>query len=166
MYSQQLRFDASRTAIHFDANVLASPILQNAETLKRFLRQAPLSVILKYKNEGSWTSRLRKRLRGSMGAPDWPLLEEVAREFHVAPTTLRRRLVTEGTSYQRLKDELRRDAAIHHLSSGTLSVAQIGGLLGFQETSAFHRAFKKWSGMQPGEYRMAIRAGAGPQHPQ
>jgi len=162
MYSQHLRFDAPRTAVRFDAKLLASPIVQNTETLKRFLRHAPQSVFLKYKSADSWTARLRRRLRDSIGAPDWPGLEGVAREFHVAPTTLRRRLIAEGTSYQGIKDELRRDAAIHHLCNGALSIAEIGGLLGFQESSAFHRAFKKWSGVQPGEYRLAMRASVEP----
>lgn len=160
MYSQHLCFDAPRTAVCFDAKLLASPIVQSAETLKQFLRDAPQSVFLKYKNEDSWTARVRRRLRDSIGTQDWPVLEGVAREFHVAPTTLRRRLVAEGTSYHGIKDELRRDAAIHHLCNGALSVAEIGGLLGFRESSAFHRAFKKWSGVQPGQYRLAMRAGA------
>jgi AraC-like DNA-binding protein len=153
MYSQHLRFDAERTAIRFDAQLLALPVVQDEATLKKFLRTAPQSVFLKYKNEDSWTARLRRRLRGSIGQAEWPTLEDVAREFHVAPTTLRRRLDAEGTSYQGIKDELRRDAAVHHLCGTRLSVAEIAATLGFQETSAFHRAFKRWSGVQPGEYR-------------
>ena len=74
-------------------------------------------------------------------------------------TTLRRRLVSEGTSFLGIKDELRRDAAIHHLCNSALSVADIGSLLGFQEPSAFHRAFKKWCGVQPGEYRLRKHPG-------
>jgi AraC-like DNA-binding protein len=153
MYSQDLVFDAEATAIRFDARLLAAPVVQNAQSLKTFLRTAPQSVFLKYKNEDSWTARLRRRLRDSIGQQEWPLLEDIAREFNVAPTTLRRRLDAEGTSYQGIKDELRRDAAIHHLCTTSLSIADIGSLLGFQEPSAFHRAFKKWSSVQPGEYR-------------
>jgi AraC-like DNA-binding protein len=153
MYSQRLRFDAERTAVHFDAAQLAAPVIQDETTLKKFLRTAPRSVFLKYKNEDSCTARLRRRLRGSIGSSQWPVLEEVARELDVSPTTLRRRLVAEGTSYQGIKDELRRDAAVHLLCSSRLSIADIAGALGFQETSAFHRAFKRWSGVQPGEYR-------------
>lgn len=153
MYSEHLRFDAERTCVRFDARWLRAPVVQNATTLKQFLRTAPQSVFLKYKNRDSWTARLRRRLRGCIGAAEWPLLEAVAREFHVAPSTLRRRLEAEGSSYQGIKDELRRDAAIHHLCQSTLSIAEIGSLLGFQEPSAFHRAFKKWSGVRPGEYR-------------
>jgi AraC-like DNA-binding protein len=157
MYSQHLRFGAQCTAIRFDARLLSMPVVQTAATLKQFLRTAPQSVFLKYKNEDSWTARLRRRLRDNIGAPDWPLLDDIAQEFHVAPTTLRRRLIAEGTSYQGIKDELRRDAAIHHLCNSALSIADIGSLLGFQEPSAFHRAFKKWSGAQPGEYRLRQR---------
>lgn len=153
MYSEHLSYDAPRTSASFDARLLRAPVIQTPATLREFLRSAPQSVFLKYKNQDSWTARLRRRLRDSIGK-DWPLLEEVAREFHVAPTTLRRRLEAEGTSYQGIKDELRRDAAIDYLCHGSLSVAQIAGLLGFQEPSAFHRAFKKWNGVQPGEYRM------------
>jgi AraC-like DNA-binding protein len=154
MYSENLGFDADRTTVRFDARLLRAPIVQNATTLKQFLRTAPQSVFLKYKNRDSWTARLRRRLRRCIGESDWPVLEDVAREFHVAPTTLRRKLEAEGTSYQGIKDELRRDAAIHHLCHSPLSVADIGILVGFQEPSAFHRAFKKWSGVQPGEYRL------------
>jgi AraC-like DNA-binding protein len=154
MYSQHLVFDAEATAIRFDARLLNAPVVQNARSLKVFLRTAPQSVFLKYKNEDSWTARLRRRMRDSIGHEEWPVLEEIAREFNVAPTTLRRRLDAEGTSYQIIKDELRRDAAIHHLCTTSLSVADIGSLLGFQEPSAFYRAFKKWSSVQPGEYRL------------
>jgi AraC-like DNA-binding protein len=164
MYSQNVAFDAEVTTVRFDAKLLGAPVVQNARTLKPFLRTAPQSVFLRYKNEDSWTARLRRRLRDSIGQEEWPLLEDVAREFHVAPKTLRRRLEAEGTSYQGIKDELRRDAAIHHLCNTGLSIAEIGRLLGFQEPSAFHRAFKKWNGVQPGEYR-AKRVGSGSRDP-
>lgn len=153
MYTQALAYGAAHTRLQFDAHFLAAPVVQNADTVRPFLRNAPQSVFLKYKNEDSWTARLRRQLR-SVGGTDWPLLDDMAEAFHVAPTTLRRRLESEGTSYQGIKDQLRRDAAIHHLCHTTLGIAEIAHRLGFQEPSAFHRAFKKWTGAQPGEYRM------------
>jgi AraC-like DNA-binding protein len=153
MYSEQLGFDAEITSIHFDAKLLSIPVVQRLETLKVFLRTAPQSVFVKYRNEGGMSARVRRRLRSSIGAPEWPVLEDVASEFHMSPTTLRRRLEAESMSYQGVKDEVRRDAAIHYLCNTSLSVVDIGSLLGFQEPSAFRRAFKKWSTVQPGEYR-------------
>jgi AraC-like DNA-binding protein len=165
MYSQALAFDAPHTTIQFDAAHLEAPVIQDEDTVRKFLRTAPRSVFLKYKNEDSWTARLRRRLRGSIGSGEWPRLEDVAREFRVAPTTLRRRLEAEGTSYQGVKDELRRDAAVHQLCDTRLSIADIASALGFQETSAFHRAFKRWSGLQPGEYRRRAEQAPGPEAP-
>jgi AraC-like DNA-binding protein len=153
MFSEHLRFDAPSTCIHFDARLLDAPVVQNAQTLKVFLRNAPQSVFLKYRNTDSWTARLRRRLRGSLGAGDWPVLDEIAREFNVAPTTLRRRLDAEGASFQGIKDDLRRDAAIHYLCNTPLGMSDIASLLCFQDVSAFRRAFKKWAGVRPSHYR-------------
>jgi AraC-like DNA-binding protein len=153
MFTRRLAFDAAATAIRFEAGLLQAPVVQDEAALKAFLRVAPQSVFLKYKNEDGWTARLRRRLRSSVGREDWPVLEDLARELHLAPTTLRRRLEAEGSSYQGVKDELRRDVAIHRLCTTRLSIAEVGRLVGFREPSAFHRAFKKWCGVQPGEYR-------------
>jgi AraC-like DNA-binding protein len=159
MFSQSLRFDAEATAIRFDAALLESPVVQNLRSLKPFLRTAPQSVFLKYRNEDSWTARVRRRLRESFGDDDMPILDSLAREFRLTPTTLRRRLEGEGSSYQGIKDELRRDTAIDQLCSTSTSIAEIGRLLGFREPSAFHRAFKKWCGVQPGQYRLQQSTG-------
>ena len=59
----------------------------------------------------------------------------------------------EGESYRNILDDLRRDLAIGLLSDSTKNLAEIADMLGFSETSAFHRAFKKWTGIRPGEYR-------------
>jgi AraC-like DNA-binding protein len=59
----------------------------------------------------------------------------------------------EGQGYQQLKDDLRRDAAIEYLARPDLTLVQIATRLGFSEPSTFHRAFKKWTGVAPGEYR-------------
>lgn len=153
MFSENLVFDAPSTRIRFAAGLLGLPVVQRPETLKLFLRTAPQSVFLKYKNEGSLTARLRRHLRKYVGRDDWPVLEDVAHEFHVSPTTLRRRLDNELATYQSIKDEVRRDAAIHYLCSTDLGVGDIASLVGFQEPSAFRRAFKTWSGVRPLEYR-------------
>ena len=67
--------------------------------------------------------------------------------------TLRRRLKKEGTSFQTLKDECRRDAAVNYLSNSELSINAIAALMGFTDPSAFHRCFKKWTGTTPDEFR-------------
>jgi AraC-like DNA-binding protein len=162
MFSDHVTFDAPQTELRFDARWLALPVVQNAAGLRTFLKTAPQSVFLKYRNEDSWTARVRRLLRDGLSGGEWPGVGAVAGALHVAPTTLRRKLDAEGASFQGIKDELRRDAAIHHLCHSALSSARIGELVGFKEDSAFYRAFKKWTGVQPGEYRAARTRGAAP----
>ena len=66
---------------------------------------------------------------------------------------MRRRLNDEKTSYQNIKDECRKEAAITYMNVPQLSINDIAALMGFDEPSAFFRSFKKWTGMTPGEYR-------------
>ena len=84
---------------------------------------------------------------------DLPDLDAMARELHLAPATLRRRLKAEGHTYQVIKDDLRRDLAITYLSGTQLPIRDIALSLGFLEPSAFHRAFRKWAHTSPGAYR-------------
>jgi AraC-like DNA-binding protein len=64
-----------------------------------------------------------------------------------------RRLAAEETAFQTLKDELRRDIAIQRLTGTTDPIAAIAGDVGFDDPTAFHRAFRHWTGSTPGEYR-------------
>lgn len=153
MFGHHLTFDAAQTTIRFDAKWLDSAVVPGPEALKTFLKSAPQSVFLKYRNERSFSHRIRRHLKTHIGQPHWPTLEEVAGQFHVSSTTLRRRLEAECTSYQALKDEVRRDAAIHCLCATAMSVPAIGAAVGFSDTSAFRRAFKGWLSVQPSEYR-------------
>ncbi len=154
MYCEDIAFEAPQTTVRLDRKALALPIAQNAGTLRQFLRTAPQSVFLKYRNEDSWTAQVRRRLRGNVSEAEfWPVLEELAAQLGTTPVTLRRRLEREGTSYQAIKDQLLSDTAIDCLCSSSLSVDEIAARVGFQDASAFHRAFKRWNGIQPGEYR-------------
>jgi AraC-like DNA-binding protein len=156
MYSTSISFRAPHTAIVFDAVHLGLPIVQNERTVKEFLRNAPENILLKYKNGSSLGAKIRRRLRQSLPG-ELPEFEALAQEMHMTPATLRRRLHEEGTFYQSIKDQLRRDLAIGYLSHSRRSAMDIGLELGFSERSAFHRAFKKWTGASPGEFRRRLQ---------
>ncbi len=157
MYCADLRFNRPNTLLAFEASYLDLPVVQNERSAKEFLRTAPESILLKYKNGSSLTARVRRRLRQYLPGmvPDF---EELAQEMSITPATLRRRLHEEGESYQSIKDQLRRDLAISYLSHSSRSVMDIAVELGFSERSAFHRAFRKWTGASPGEFRRTLQA--------
>lgn len=152
MYSAELSFNRPNTLISFDASYLDLPIVQNERSIKEFLRTAPESILVKYKNGSSLTARIRRRLRQFLPG-EVPDFESLADELNMTPATMRRRLHEEGESFQSIKDQLRRDLAIGYLSHSNRSVMDIALELGFSERSAFHRAFRKWTGASPGEFR-------------
>ncbi len=156
MYCTDLRFDRPNTVIAFEAGHLDLPVVQNERSIKEFLRTAPEGILLKYKNGSSLSARVRRRLR-QFDPGDVPDFEELAGELNLTPATMRRRLHEEGTSYQSIKDQLRRDLAIGYLSHTDRSVMEIALELGFSERSAFHRAFRKWTGASPGEFRRTLQ---------
>lgn len=152
LFSPQLNFSQADSGFVFPADYLALPNVQNERTMKEFLRSAPANFLVKYKNSASLSAQVRRRLRESPPAA-WPDFADLARQFHTSQATLRRRLDEEGMSYRMIVDDLRRDLAIGLLAESRQSLAEIAQALGFAETSAFHRAFRKWTGSRPGEYR-------------
>jgi len=157
MYCADLRFNRPHTLIAIESGCLDLPVVQNERSVKEFLRSAPESILLKYKNGSSLAAKVRRRLRQCLPG-EVPDFEGLAVELNLTSATMRRRLREEGASYQSIKDQLRRDMAISYLSHSTRSVMDIASELGFSERSAFHRAFRKWTGASPGEFRaMATR---------
>ena len=145
------RFGAGRSSLLFHARYLDMPLLQDERTLKQFLQHSPADLLARPDGGDSLTSRIRRQLGRDCNT--WPDLDTVARHLHMSPQTLRRHLREEGSSFQELKDHLRRDLAIYHLGRDDLAIQDIAEQLGFSEPSAFHRAFKKWTGLTPGAYR-------------
>jgi AraC-like DNA-binding protein len=82
-----------------------------------------------------------------------PGIETIAYRLGYAPRTLQRKLKAGGTSYRELLDKTRSQLAIHYLQENQVAINEIACLLGFSEASAFHRAFKRWTGMTPSEFR-------------
>jgi len=85
-------------------------------------------------------------------------IESVARSMGTSVRSLQRRLTYRGSSYQDVLDSIRREAAGQYLSNHALSISEVGYLLGYSEPAAFHRAFKRWHGSTPHEYRLAHRS--------
>jgi AraC-like DNA-binding protein len=82
----------------------------------------------------------------------------VSRRLAVSGRTLQRRLQHRGTTLQEVVADVRRELASSMLAGGEHSVADVSRILGFSAPSAFHRAFKRWTGMTPGEFRRAQRS--------
>jgi AraC-like DNA-binding protein len=84
-------------------------------------------------------------------------IEIVARDLGLSSRTLQRRLSASGLSYQELFDGVRREAAEKHIEDPSLAIGEVAYLAGYSEPAAFHRAFKRWTGVTPQTFRRRLR---------
>ena len=139
----------------FATNLLDLPIRRDEAALQAFLVGAPGKLSMLYRRDREMVLRVRNSLRDAL--PEAIPLAAVARELHLSPRTLHRRLEDEGSSFQAIKDALRRDLAINRLAKTQQPLARIAADLGFADPSAFYRAFVSWTGMAPAHYRRRLR---------
>jgi AraC-like DNA-binding protein len=80
-------------------------------------------------------------------------LEQMAANFNISPRSLQRKLKEEGVKYQDIADDVRKSLAMHYMASGNYPLKEVSYMLGYNELSAFTRAFKRWTGDTPGSYQ-------------
>ncbi|MFF4740397.1 AraC family transcriptional regulator [Streptomyces sp. NPDC001262] len=156
MFGCPVRFGAERTGAGFDARWLAAPVVRDETAVAELLRRAPAELLSRREYGTTVAEQVRRSFVRALreGRPArLPEVAQIAERLAVSPATLRRRLQAEGTSYRRLVDQVRREAAIAGLAEGREPIAQLAVRLGFSEDTAFHRAFRRWTGTTPGAYR-------------
>lgn len=105
-------------------------------------------------NETSLLERARQTILATLHLGE-PALDEIAHHLGLSEWTLQRKLREHGLSFTQLVDQIRQDSAVAHLKQQNLSVTQLAAMLGYSETSAFSRAFKRWFGLSPKQWRSA-----------
>jgi len=100
----------------------------------------------------TFSDRVRSHLSAELRDGE-PHATTVATSMKMSVRTLSRALAAEGTTFREVLDQLRRERAVRYLSNPRMSVGEAAFLLGFSELSAFHRAFKRWTGQTPSEFR-------------
>jgi len=83
----------------------------------------------------------------------FPSLQTTADRFHMSTRTLHRQLLKEGSSFKEIIENVSHNLAMEYLADSSLSIQEIGYLLGYRDTANFRRAFKRWQGCPPSEYR-------------
>lgn len=151
LFPGPVRFGRDKSCLVFDAAYLDRPIRQRKSDLQDFLRRAPEDWIFVSFAEQMVCHRVRQCIVDSL--PKTPTVDVVAQQLHYSVRTLCRRLEAEGTTFQAIKDEVRRDVAIQRLTRSDDAIAAIAYDVGFDNPTAFHRAFRHWTGSTPAAYR-------------
>jgi AraC-like DNA-binding protein len=97
-------------------------------------------------------SRCRAAVLGQLSSGEGTA-EDTAKQLHMSPRTLQRKLAEANTTYLQLVDDTRKDLALRYIEDPRRSVTDITFSLGFSQPSAFTRAFKRWTGLNPSDYR-------------
>ena len=150
-FNAPLAFGRPQSAFWFDAKHLQALVRVDETALRDFLSDQQIKYIVSGRSNDEVSTKVRNHLQQSK--PAWPDLDATADVLCMSAATLQRYLAKEGTSFQTLKDKLRRDMAITYLSSTSISLTELAEMLGFSESAVFQRAFKSWTGIAPGSYR-------------
>lgn len=156
-FDSPLVFGANRTEVHIDRSSLELPLQRADQAASRFF-ESYANKLLANRTASERTvvdevaNVVREKLDG--GAPS---LDDVAAVLGCSARTLRRRLGAVGTSFQHLLGDVRFELAKQLIADGKVSLAEIAFLLGFSEPSAFHRAFRRWTGTTPLDYARRSR---------
>jgi AraC-like DNA-binding protein len=143
-------FGASDNQIRFSRSVWdRAPPQANAMSYRFFDNQCRrLAAVME--EPLRYADVLRSRLRAATPVPSLP---QVVDALHLTTRTLQRRLDEEGTSFSAILAEVRRERAMELMARSHLDNSAIAQALGFEDASAFSRAFKSWAGCSPREYR-------------
>ena len=155
IFATEVRFSQPETCLNVDCAMLEVPMRQADPSLLAVLNHYAERLLENLARE----TTLRGRVQGAI-AQHWsmgqPTAEAVARSLAMSTSTLHRRLKEQGLGYKQVLNEFRCELAKQHLMDNRCSMAEIAFLLGFSEASAFHRAFRRWTGMTPAAFRSGL----------
>jgi AraC-like DNA-binding protein len=149
-----IHFGAERSAVVLDPAVLGERVRGADPLLEAAVMKYAAELLDRPDPEGADAirSRLRRHLVGNMQSGH-VALQLAARQLGMTVRTLQRRLRDEGTSFHAVLDDVRRDVALTQMRARRQSIDELAFILGFEKSSSFHRAFKRWTGQTPGEFR-------------
>ncbi|NCF19949.1 MAG: helix-turn-helix domain-containing protein [Haliea sp.] len=150
-FNAPVKFDCEHSQLVLTAQVLDTPVTTANRSEHVVFQQQCEEMLRGLNSVEKTTAAVRHLLIQSAG--DFLDIAQVAEGLHVSERTLRRRLEAESTSFRSIFEEIRDLLAREYLAATDLTVADIAHLLDYAETVNFRRAFVRWNGVTPSEYR-------------
>ena len=151
LFRSPVEFGADSNALYFDPVALREPLPGANPELARANDQVVIDYLGRFDREHlsmQVRSRLIELLPGGQ-----PAQKDIASSLNISVRNLQRRLHAEGVSFKHLLDETRKDLATQYIQDSHRRIGEITYLLGFSEPSNFTRAFRRWTGVSPNEFR-------------
>jgi AraC-like DNA-binding protein len=154
IFRSPVHFGCPRNELVLDRAILARAQRNPEPRLLAMLNRQLDELLAKQPESHRFLDTVRQSMMDEMPSRA-PSISAVAAKQHMSPRTLQRRLHVEGVSFATLLSDLRRDLALRYLRDQRIAIGEVGFLLGFQDVTAFYRAFKQWTGTTPANYRRA-----------
>jgi len=152
VFACPVEFEQAFSGLLLDNAILDTPLPQADAQLARVHQQHAAARLAALSPADTLVQDLRRWIASRMHG-QVPSRVQAAQAFGLTSRTLARRLQAQQSDFSRLVDEVRKEAALHALAHGERSLADIGQSLGFAEPSTFWRAFKRWTGCTPAQWR-------------
>jgi AraC-like DNA-binding protein len=153
MFPGNLLFKQPYNSICFDASYLTRPLVRTNRELNGFTTNHPAEIMTIPGGKISLESQIERMItQECQNKLNFPKVGHLSEILGLSTLMLYRRLKDEGTSYQKIKDNMRRELAISKLVKERLSVEEVSEIVGFAEPRSFTRAFKHWTGLTPRNY--------------
>ena len=152
LFKCEVKFSASVDKLVFDSSSLSLPIAKADPGLCRMLDRHAEELLAKFPPRDTVIENARMIISQELNGGN-PSLERVAAQLGLSGRTLQRKLHEFGTSHNDLVEQIRRELATRYLREKEMAICEVAYLLGFSEPSSFHRAFKRWTGITPKEFR-------------
>jgi len=154
LFRAPIEFSAQENAIHFKKSEVCRSLLTKNAELALVNDQIVIRYLAKF-DLSQTTSRVEAKILEQLSSGQ-VTQESVAKALNLSVRNMQRRLNREGTSFKKLLTETRQYLARQYMENSQLSINEITFLLGFSEPSNFSRAFRRWHGRPPSEYRNAV----------
>lgn len=151
-----VEFGADNNSLTFKSSAWQQPSEQAHPAMHEQLCTMCERELEKIRRGWSTSDRVR-HLMTPLFRGETPGLETVATKLGTSPWTLQRELAAEGTNFRLLLDQTRQQLAVDYLRETDTSLSEIAWLLGFANPPAFHKAYRRWFGISPGEHRQELQ---------
>jgi AraC-like DNA-binding protein len=158
IFQAPLMFGQNYNEIVISKRYLDTPILLANSKILEGLELLVQKTLHQVYALNSWSEKVAKNLFKALLQEKKADIETITRNLATTKRTLQLKLKKEGTSFREILDEMRKEIAISYLEDADASICEVALLLGFADQSAFHHAFKRWTGKTPGEHRKFLAA--------
>lgn len=153
LVADRIRFEAPCTRIEFPLSLLSRPFQRSDPQLMALAAARCADELQRAESRADLLTRLHRLIEQHMA--EACAQERVAAALNLTPRTLHRRLQQEGLSFKQLHDDLRKQRALRLLRHERMPLGEVAQALGYTEQANFVRAFRRWTGMTPSQFRKA-----------